>query len=238
MTKSTFTFEEGEAIDVGQHGEHSFVFEEGTPVSDKGESNFVFEEGTGLRGLGALIDDFEDGDLSEYTELVEGSGTTQIVTSPVQAGTYAVEIVSTNATRLYSLSGLNAYPAPGDTWEFYTYFDSQGDVGGYFDFGVQNANSDGYRFRFDTREDSQDDISLQDVAGGTFDSASVTFSTGTWVRGEISWGAGGAISAELAGATLSANSTKYGSGGIGLDANVDVGAGITRSVFFDSITKI
>ncbi|AGC34507.1 hypothetical protein HVTV-2_gp139 [Haloarcula virus HVTV-2] len=50
MVKSTFTFEEGEAIDVGGHGEHDYVFESGEPVTDSGISSLVFESGTGLGG--------------------------------------------------------------------------------------------------------------------------------------------------------------------------------------------
>jgi len=51
MADSSFTFEEGEAVDIGAHGEHEFVYEEGTEVGDFGVSGLVFEEGTGLGGL-------------------------------------------------------------------------------------------------------------------------------------------------------------------------------------------
>lgn len=67
MAKSKYVFESGTAIDVGNHGDHSYVFESGSAVADNDESGYVFETGTGLRGTaGAIIDSFEDGDIDEY----------------------------------------------------------------------------------------------------------------------------------------------------------------------------
>jgi len=48
MADSTFVYEQGEAISVGSHGDHDFVFHEGDPVTDTGISDLVFEAGTGL----------------------------------------------------------------------------------------------------------------------------------------------------------------------------------------------
>lgn len=45
-----FVYEEGEAIDVGIHGDHSYVYAGGDPVPDTGGSSLVFESGTGLGG--------------------------------------------------------------------------------------------------------------------------------------------------------------------------------------------
>jgi len=50
MTTSNLTFEEGEGIEVGNHGAHDFLYEEGTPVEDGNISQLVFEAGTGLGG--------------------------------------------------------------------------------------------------------------------------------------------------------------------------------------------
>jgi len=54
MTKSNFVYEKGGAIDVGNHGDHDFVYHEGGPVPDTGESALVYEAGQGLGGLGGL----------------------------------------------------------------------------------------------------------------------------------------------------------------------------------------
>jgi len=51
MPTSTLTFEEGEGILVGSHGEHDVVYEEGVEVTDSGQSTLTFEEGTGLGGV-------------------------------------------------------------------------------------------------------------------------------------------------------------------------------------------
>lgn len=45
---STFVFEEGTPIEVGRHGQHSFVNHNGDPVVDEGKSPIVFENGVGL----------------------------------------------------------------------------------------------------------------------------------------------------------------------------------------------
>lgn len=45
-----FIFDKGEAVDVGSHGEHEFVYSGGTPVVDRGRSTLAYEAGTGLGG--------------------------------------------------------------------------------------------------------------------------------------------------------------------------------------------
>ena len=62
---SGFVFEEGEAIGVGRHGEHDFVFHEGEPVPDGDGSTLTFEEGTGIGGAGEW-----------QIEIADGSGST------------------------------------------------------------------------------------------------------------------------------------------------------------------
>lgn len=46
----TFVYELGEAIDVGSHGEHDYVYANGKEVFDSGLSTHVFESGTGIGG--------------------------------------------------------------------------------------------------------------------------------------------------------------------------------------------
>lgn len=55
MAKSKYIFESGEGIDVGSHGEHDYVFSQGSPVADTGKSAYVFESGTGIGGESAKI---------------------------------------------------------------------------------------------------------------------------------------------------------------------------------------
>ena len=62
MTDSKFTYDRGAAIQVGSHGDHSLVFEEGEPVLDSGQSQLVFEIGVGIS------DSAFEGDLVLLTE--------------------------------------------------------------------------------------------------------------------------------------------------------------------------
>jgi len=48
MTNSSFIYEQGDAIEVGSHGDHNFVFADGDQVADGGGSTLTFEAGTGL----------------------------------------------------------------------------------------------------------------------------------------------------------------------------------------------
>lgn len=48
MVKSNFVFESGDAIEVGSHGGHDFVYAGGEEVEDRGKSDYIFEAGTGL----------------------------------------------------------------------------------------------------------------------------------------------------------------------------------------------
>lgn len=87
-------------------------------VHDKGgEPSSGGEERVGV------IDDFEDGDLSEWESLDVGSA--EISSTVVRNGTYAAYLshespddVSGEHTDIVSMSGLNAYPKAGDTFEY------------------------------------------------------------------------------------------------------------------------
>jgi len=50
MAQSDFLFERGRKTTTEAHGEHSFVFASGAPVTDSGRSDFVFESGVGIGG--------------------------------------------------------------------------------------------------------------------------------------------------------------------------------------------
>lgn len=50
MAKSDYVFISGEAIDVGEEGEHSYFYASGQHIEDRGASNYVFESGTGVGG--------------------------------------------------------------------------------------------------------------------------------------------------------------------------------------------
>ena len=54
MPDSDLVFEQGEAIDVGSHGDDDLLYHDGDPVPNTGASSLVFEAGTGLGGDGGI----------------------------------------------------------------------------------------------------------------------------------------------------------------------------------------
>jgi len=56
-----YIFEQGEAIALGSHGEHDYVFASGEKVPDTGTSTLVFESGTGLGGVSLVVGGTEVG---------------------------------------------------------------------------------------------------------------------------------------------------------------------------------
>lgn len=68
-----------------------------------------------------VVDDFEDGDLSEYDRLQDNGGTVTVQRSTVVEGSHAlmIEAPSGKAEEIMSTAGLNAYPQLGDTLEIH-----------------------------------------------------------------------------------------------------------------------
>lgn len=68
------------------------------------------------------VDDFEDNDMSEYT-FVNGGSEISVNSNTVKSGSYAMEYNAWNDidSEFYSTSGLNYYPQPGDTVEWWMY---------------------------------------------------------------------------------------------------------------------
>lgn len=61
-----------------------------------------------------IIDDFEDGDISEYSG---DTGAYEATTDePVFNGDFSLEATGSNAKAIYSTSGLNSYPERGDSF--------------------------------------------------------------------------------------------------------------------------
>lgn len=72
---SDFVFESGEAIDLGAHGDHDYVFASGEPVPDTGVSSLVFESGTGLGGGNSVTIRDDAGEETAALPLIEDSQT-------------------------------------------------------------------------------------------------------------------------------------------------------------------
>lgn len=55
MGESSYVFESGEPVITGVHGDHSYTYVSGNPLTDKGVSSYVFESGTGIGGESAKV---------------------------------------------------------------------------------------------------------------------------------------------------------------------------------------
>ena len=192
-------------------------------------------------GAGAVVDSFEDEDLSEYDIGSSGEGDASFVSSPSFFGEHSLYL--DGSIFLSSKSGLRTYPSSGDRFGFYFQPDKKT---GFFDFhyGYLDANNS-YKL---TVGYGEDDLSLYRIS--TSDSSSPVpdvdrvlvansstsspISTGEWYKIEINWGNDGTHSISLLDTAdkifcnMSGSDSTFSDGGIGLD-NED------GRVYFDSI---
>lgn len=138
--------------------------------------------------VASTIDNFEDGNINEYTGAVNQF---QTVTSPVSDGTYALQATPTgNAIkRITSTSGLPLYPHQGDKFRYAIRKPphSKSPYVGQVRFGttsagnhytvevVQQGNSNNYRLRLSNGASTQE-------------SATFTFSNDEWHEVTVDWG--------------------------------------------------
>jgi hypothetical protein len=160
------------------------------------------DDGTTIQRVGRIIDDFEDGDLSEYSGDVSNPDVT-VQGNVVDDGSFALQIPSggtgtSSNTIVYSLDGggLPIYPEPGDVFEVSINLEDDFDPDPFFGFGVQGFNS----FYFVRIGAAENDFAVGINNAGTeteFDSASVTINQDEWYTAEVTWKTNGFISAEL-----------------------------------------
>lgn len=163
-----------------------------------------------------VIDDFEDGSVSEYGPDMDIESTT------VRSGTYAGHVTGSDA---YSTSGLNAYPAPGDTFDVYAQL---GALANYTSFAWGGPDApNNYLVRHDGDGDlyiyEQVNDGFTAVASNTGNTYSA--STSEWTHYEVEWTGAGDINVtvyddtETQQATVSGTSTEFQSeGGFGSSA--------------------
>ena len=186
----------------------------------------------------STVDDFEDGDISEYGG---STGAASVVTSPAKSGSNALEYTNTQPSEsISSVSGLNAYPSPGDTFRTWVRTpSSSSDVYISVHWAVQSETSypESYYAYYNM---GSGEFAIGDIESGSignYSTTSVSLSTSTWYEIEISWGSSGSIQAELLDesgtslATLSATNTKYSSGGVAFGC---VYASTTDTFHFDN----
>lgn len=170
-----------------------------------------------------VIDDFEDGDLSEYPS----SSSFSVDQSIVHDGSYALSVSS--AGNLSSTSGLANYPSQGDTFTFWYYPEGQfSDFGFVFAAQSEVGDADGsenipgyYAFFSLYNGNIQIDEVGTDFAVLTLASGSASLSSNNWYKGEVHWATNGEITFTVYDSSgnqlqsITATSDTYSSGGVG-----------------------
>jgi len=191
------------------------------------------------------VDDFEDGNLNEYTlRDTSGSNDVSIISSDSYAGSNALELVESGGSpeaESFAGDGLPAYPDAGDTIEFRVKFPAT-DGSTIFAWFMSGAIfSDSYYVDI---EAAQGSLALKKRVSGTETTfatdTSVSYPAGEWLRVGIGTTSGGgqiSVSIEDAAGTqltsLTASDSSHTSGGIAfyhLDRS-----GSSSSVRYDEI---
>lgn len=169
-----------------------------------------------------VIDNFEDGSMSEYIIESKSKGS-NVNKNRVYNGTYSFEHMTDGVGKyMYiSNSGLNSYPKAGDTYQFRFYATNNSDVM-RFDFGYQDTNN---RYIIQYRNDSYGFYFAEQVNGSSNKLNSVSnpdYPTNEWLKMVIEWGLDGIITLTCysqSGKELSqihVESKSFTSGGIGM----------------------
>lgn len=190
----------------------------------------------------ATIDGFEDGDISEYS-VDTASYTTQQTT--VESGSFALQGSTGSAGEpktIISNSGLDNYPTPGDTFEFYFQFPSLDSENGNLLFATQNLNNvpDGYNIQLDAVAGR---LRVNKVESGSVtilaEDSSATYEANAWMRGEVTWTSNNELSCIIedssgtqTGSTGTTTDSTYTSGGFGWRTNTTASA--VENIYWDS----
>lgn len=177
-----------------------------------------------------IVDDFEDGDLSEY----ENTSTASVTTSTVESGTYALELPSDSGmVNANPGGGLDNFPQADDTWEFWFH---------------PNSSTDSCYFKFFRDDDALTWYGiLLDVDDGDFEvrddsfvslakDSSATYNTGEWNRVVVDWASSGDFTLTLydntgtQNAQITGTDTQYTSGGIAFDPS-----SMSSTWYFDEV---
>lgn len=160
-------------------------------IDDSVTYNFTTESGTALD----IIDDFEDGDLSEYSSnnYIEVSG------EEVYEGDYALKSTPPSNTGyeiITSQSGLPNYIQKGDKWRFHQRMETGDASNNGMAFGVQDA--DNHYFAQISRTDESIAIFKEaDGGAGALSTTSVNIESEKWYTMEVHWQNDDTINATL-----------------------------------------
>lgn len=180
-----------------------------------------------------IVDNHEDGSVSPY-----GGATASFadvdeanVTPNAQNGTFLGELTTSSGAYqgVSSTSGLNAYPAQGDTFRVWLYTGNAKSVRARWATQSESSIPNMYYVQVNA---ANDDIHLYIYNSGHTSLASVsqTLAADTWYEVEVDWATDGTMSLTIydsAGSklnSLSATDTTFTSGGVGYGINVGSGS--------------
>lgn len=170
--------------------------------------------------LTAIVDDFEDTGLSEYSG---DTGNFSSDNGRSQNGSRALKAdMDGTSNVIRSTSGLDRYPAKGDTFRVWVYANS-GNL--WTEFGVQDSNNY-YQVRVSPANDAFNVAKVVSGSTTVLTSSSPSYSTGAWYEIKVAWADNDDIDATLfdSGGTqlssLSTNDSTFSSEtGIGMFVN-------------------
>lgn len=192
-----------------------------------------------------VIDDVEDGDISEYT--VNSTGTpTGASTNRVWEGTYSIVLTGQAASdsSIVSQSGLPYYPTRGDTIRWYNQQDTasaQSRFGFFWSGTGMRSSGSGYSVYINVGDNEFGMFRWDDGDGVENPTDSVSLSYDTWYLLEADTSATDIVANlydtdENLLVSVSLSDTAYDSGGIGMDYEGSNSDG--SSVWYDYIHAI
>jgi len=188
-----------------------------------------------------LIDDFEDGNLNEYTNT---SGYTVSSSNPI-SGSFSLETTTNETFGTASLSGLDNYPQRGDSFEFtIDFFEGTTKFNAFagMAFGVQNTINNNYAVIMTPNSFFVGKNEEFNGRGGTREFAGAGYENQTLpIIVQVDWTSAGFTADFLDGNrnlidTLSFSDTEYDTGGVGfLEQVFSFGGGTTLCRWDDAI---
>jgi len=193
-----------------------------------------------------VVDDFEDGNITEYGG---DTGAFQTVTSPACAtgSSAALEGTSDGSTaqRIFSTSGLNAYPQPGDTIEFcFNPQDSESQVGFFYGHSSAVVTDDGYEWFYAPTANAMQLFRADNGSFTKLGETTVTVTPGEFHRVTIDWGVGGGHTLTLfesdgtQSGQFTVTDSAYSNQGIGFSANGSAFATGNVATVFDDVVLL
>lgn len=179
-------------------------------------------DGGGGGGL-TVVDDFEDGDIAEYSGDTANFG---VVTSPTKNGSYALEYTGTTNNGAITDTNDLTHPGQGDTFRINIRTTSVSEGVAEVLWAVQSETGASGLDCYSARGNfAGGDFELNKYSSGgrstLAEDTTVSYSTGVWYEIEVGWATDGTMTVTLYDgggnqvAQVSATDTGYTSGGVG-----------------------